>query len=379
MFILVGDPGKKNGEKKLRALLSRCAEWHSDAVRLALAARLEPAPKHARLVSALRGSEGMASLRKADLLTLAREWRYRWQHWQQRRVCSRNTQRMLAAGVKLPAAPAARAAAAAAAVAPPEAAPPAWSSLHPFGRCGAHEGLTEAHVRLYLAELRPLIAPIAVLYEGRAAQAAAQAHCIDHLTTEAVIEMQKSADSKRNILATCDATLAFVASLGDSPPMDEPAWRALAGRQSSVPLLQLINSLRDIYDRLFADIARQRVANRGRRAALAWCEEMHRGRGAVLEMLMKMHFLITMAAFAPLRVYLCALEALRLFIHETMEALTQGLLVRLRWVRALVDAAREPEASPALPSEDADVEEKDAAETLLYVCPFAQGGNAACK
>ena len=40
-FELVGEPGKKNGEKRLRKLVARTVEWNSTASRAALAAKLE--------------------------------------------------------------------------------------------------------------------------------------------------------------------------------------------------------------------------------------------------------------------------------------------------------------------------------------------------
>ena len=69
---------QKNGEKKLRAQLSRTKEWSDAAARVA-AADAADASDHAErlavLSSVMHGRGGTsAALRKVDLLFLARHW-----------------------------------------------------------------------------------------------------------------------------------------------------------------------------------------------------------------------------------------------------------------------------------------------------------------
>jgi hypothetical protein len=73
-------PGKKDGEKRLRALLARTPEWLSGAARDAAADAHALQPGAARLVAALRARHS-AELRKADLLALCRHWRYASDVW----------------------------------------------------------------------------------------------------------------------------------------------------------------------------------------------------------------------------------------------------------------------------------------------------------
>jgi hypothetical protein len=109
LYELVGDTGKKNGEKaralrcaarwtkraaraltvvrgpvrslalacavpqKLRALLARCSEWRADEARLALAQALDAQPDNARLASCLRGAcDARARAPRGALLPTAR-------------------------------------------------------------------------------------------------------------------------------------------------------------------------------------------------------------------------------------------------------------------------------------------------------------------
>ena len=71
-YQLVGDPGKKNGEKKLRGLLNKTPEWNCSAVREAEAVKAEARPGNESrdLAVALR-AKSCASLRKCHLLRCA--------------------------------------------------------------------------------------------------------------------------------------------------------------------------------------------------------------------------------------------------------------------------------------------------------------------
>jgi len=77
-------------EKRLRSLLSRCAEWNDEAERLRLAAALEAEEAQcgttSGAVEVLR-SHSCADMRKRAMLCLAHRWRYRSDCWSERRHC----------------------------------------------------------------------------------------------------------------------------------------------------------------------------------------------------------------------------------------------------------------------------------------------------
>ena len=99
----VGEPGKKNGEKLLRSLITATPEWRSSAERRAAAELFDALPGEERVASALRSktrramfamfamgrSCGVAergwllllrrssAMRKANLMALARCWGYK--------------------------------------------------------------------------------------------------------------------------------------------------------------------------------------------------------------------------------------------------------------------------------------------------------------
>ncbi len=74
---LVGDLGKKNGEKKLRALIARTPEWCSQTSRAYAASKC---PSRSRLAKVLK-SRLASELRKSDLLFLSRVWRFKSSVW----------------------------------------------------------------------------------------------------------------------------------------------------------------------------------------------------------------------------------------------------------------------------------------------------------
>lgn len=100
-FELVGDPGKKNGEKRLRKLMARTAEWNGSASRATLATALEAsaaahdsdtdAERLQRVAEIVRAKHS-GSLSKRDLLLLARAWHYASDVWFYHGRSSRRTQ-----------------------------------------------------------------------------------------------------------------------------------------------------------------------------------------------------------------------------------------------------------------------------------------------
>ena len=72
-FSLVGDPGRKNGEKRLKQLLLRTAEWANPALRADLALQCDR-DGFVSLAKVLRREATSAALRKDDFLYVARAW-----------------------------------------------------------------------------------------------------------------------------------------------------------------------------------------------------------------------------------------------------------------------------------------------------------------
>jgi hypothetical protein len=84
-------PPGRAGEKLLKSLLSRTAEWRSPDERAAAARRCD-ASGHAGLARVMRGLDTSAALRKRDMLYLARIWSYRSHLW---RCAARSRHRTL--------------------------------------------------------------------------------------------------------------------------------------------------------------------------------------------------------------------------------------------------------------------------------------------
>ena len=80
-YELVGDPGKRNGEKKLRSLLTCTPEWTSSDARAAAAEQLQG--RFPRLAASLR-SRISSSLTKELMLALLALWGYRSNLWVRR-------------------------------------------------------------------------------------------------------------------------------------------------------------------------------------------------------------------------------------------------------------------------------------------------------
>lgn len=83
MWSLVGDPGRKNGEKKLKQLLLRTPEWLSPERCAELAACCDRDGLPA-LASVLRRQATSAALRKADFIYASCAWGYSSDIWQPR-------------------------------------------------------------------------------------------------------------------------------------------------------------------------------------------------------------------------------------------------------------------------------------------------------
>lgn len=274
-YELVGEQGKKNGEKLLRAQLAKCAEWKDDAARLslsnALAARAGDGGGCKRLVSCLRGNDTMAALRKSDLIMLARAWNYKSTFWRRRRACSRATQRVIegrgakaaaAAGgaapppAQHPRAPGGGGGGAGAshtlalpAVPPPPLAtqhgrfpsppPPPPPSLEPFDDDRTNAEAVRSYVE---GRVRPLLCAALRGYRGEESRDAAARHGWAHLSPRACEEVLKSGASLQAQLERTRAAAPAAAAARAALPPTERAWLSLT--RGSGPADALVEGLR---------------------------------------------------------------------------------------------------------------------------------------
>jgi len=84
-FQLVGDPGRKNGEKKLRKFIQMTKEWNSPAARAKVADSFAHRPDLSTFRKVVANKEA-ANLRKPHLIRLCREWNFRSNIWQTKKV-----------------------------------------------------------------------------------------------------------------------------------------------------------------------------------------------------------------------------------------------------------------------------------------------------
>ena len=314
--------------QKLRALLARCPEWSQDTARLALAETLAGRAECVRLVSCLRGADTMATLRKVDLIALARAWGYRSSQWRRRRACSRATHRALAdlggaeGGDPKFTPKAGREGAkggAAAAVRAPAAAPggQVWDTgvaglaatravLEPFD-CAS---LSSDDVARYGEERLKRLANDAVrLLSGQEAFAAAVNHGWAHITPALCAEIEAANSHLEVLLAKWAATLTAVLVLRDEMRQcaDDVAWRALAGRESALPIHEMMRQMQAFMDRGVAQInetRRRRGDVLAPPAVEAWLNELHRSRMMALELIARSQALLINARFAHVQMFL---------------------------------------------------------------------------
>ena len=84
-YQLVGDPGRKNGEKKLRKFIQMTREWNDKEVRAQVADAFAGRADLTVFSRVVRNKEA-ANLRKPHLLRLCREWRFRSNIWQRKKM-----------------------------------------------------------------------------------------------------------------------------------------------------------------------------------------------------------------------------------------------------------------------------------------------------
>jgi hypothetical protein len=80
-YQLVGDPGRKNGEKKLRKFIQMTREWNSSEMRKRVANAFKNRPDLGTFGKVIQNKEA-ANLRKPHLIRLCREWNFKSNIWQ---------------------------------------------------------------------------------------------------------------------------------------------------------------------------------------------------------------------------------------------------------------------------------------------------------
>jgi hypothetical protein len=273
----VGESGKKNGEKRLRALLCKSREWNSGEERTRLAALCTARAQSAspgsatavsmtRLAASLRAKRS-AALAKGHLMFCARAWGYGCEVWYRHGRATRAREAAAqAAAARAPAAAAAPAAQEATSsehddndnggggsgdddsqVAP--AAPPSAAELRLSG--GGFPWDVGFNVRTLTAadaaaeverQLRPLALAATALMVGPDARAATAQLGACYIGAHDLAEVRKaaahtagfarSAAALRDTLAVEFAAAAEAAELSSGAPV--PAWRHLAGRDTAL-------------------------------------------------------------------------------------------------------------------------------------------------
>eukprot|EP00216_Chloropicon_sp_CCMP2111_P000596 CAMPEP_0198236430 /NCGR_PEP_ID=MMETSP1446-20131203/2296_1 /TAXON_ID=1461542 ORGANISM="Unidentified sp, Strain CCMP2111" /NCGR_SAMPLE_ID=MMETSP1446 /ASSEMBLY_ACC=CAM_ASM_001112 /LENGTH=621 /DNA_ID=CAMNT_0043918145 /DNA_START=331 /DNA_END=2196 /DNA_ORIENTATION=- len=84
-FMLVGDQGRKNGEKKLRKFIQMTREWNSHEVRKETSAKFKNRPDLQVFCKVVKNKEA-ANLRKPHLIRLCREWNFKSNIWQLKKL-----------------------------------------------------------------------------------------------------------------------------------------------------------------------------------------------------------------------------------------------------------------------------------------------------
>jgi hypothetical protein len=409
LFVLAGELGQKNGEKKLRSLVARCPEWHSDVARLALADALAGLPSCVRLVDCLRGRDTMAVLRKADLICLARSWGYRSNQWQRRRLCSRSTFRAIEPHPRL------AGAAAVAGKPPPMLAllPPMLALLPPLQPAGGYEGgggplsgltgspvaaplashslltaqfspfesvaATPQALSAYVAEvLLPLLQESRLAYRGDAARAAAVSGGRAHLTATVASAISRTLalmpSGGANFGAAAAAIEAERAACGASE-LSSPAWLALlsfapdaAANSAQQMLASLIRSSKQGIAEVCA--ARRRPECAGG-PEVVWLDELYSARLGGLQFMLRADALLTSSRFGSLACFLGTAAVVMQLVLRHFDEVTESMAHRSAWVYELL--ARDRQAGRHQPGrgggDDGDAEAAAAAETLLYVVP----------
>jgi hypothetical protein len=217
--------GAKNGEKKLRSLLCRTAQWSNADAREATAVRAD-ANGMPDMASALRGRDSSA-LRKRHFFALCRDWGYRsdvWRHMREAHAGGGASAVVGGGGAET------RAASAHARAAPCGGAPESNGAAAPLALYSRPPACPQARaLLLVICELMPHVTVFSALIATPSLRAAACAEPCAPIATLSTATMAAGRDLGRSMCAALEAEagvlhasrVAVVAS-GDG---DAPAWR----------------------------------------------------------------------------------------------------------------------------------------------------------
>jgi hypothetical protein len=396
-----GADGKKNGEKRLRALLAKTRQWNSKTERDLLAALMEQraaaaaagssaAASLTRLASALRAKRS-AMLAKSHLLTCARAWGYASDVWFRHGRATRARLEREALNAPQTADEDGEAPAEAEAAA---AAPSATELRLSGGGFPWHGGLNPAQltadeVRAEVErQLKPLALAAAGLLAGPDARLAAEEHGAGYFTAADLEEVRFAAQRTGGFASAWDALRADAAAAAARAAASEhaavPAWRRLAGRQTALEatLLTFGGSLRSAavsncpyawfhapeviqqlrsgqLDRLPLvepgehEVTPEAAASHGPHAAAMarWLNEMQRGLLLVVELALRLQMLVADAKFADYATF-CEITC---YIIDTMGVFTAASSAAFTERAAWMEQAMEAEARARSPSQDSPV------------------------
>ena len=327
--------------------MTRVPEWNLLSERRKLIP-VEQAAGMASLADALE-TKKTSALRKAHLLLMAREWKYRSDIWSVRH--DRAAERAIEEMKRRAAAPA--------------------LPLCRFGEsaCASNAGVwdesnlqPEAVWLFTRKELRPLSLRVAAAFAGDAARAAAAAHGDAHITAISVAEVHKVAELAPGMLSQLGFVhQALCTACRSLPPhlAATTAWQALG----SPPFSSAEAMLRSVLDAGLSQVSMVACvsARRLRRGGLspgeaAWLSEMESSHRSTLALLNQVARVLNAFRSAPLEAFLDVAGTLLETLIVLVTSLGSAATSRERWMRDIVEARHSSGA------------QADAERTQVLVC-----------
>jgi hypothetical protein len=404
-YEVVGEVGKRNGEKLLRALLIQTREWNTQAAREALAsvcdARGADDASLVKLAGALRNKRS-AALTKEHLLFAARAWGYACHLWQRHGRASRKRAAEDEAAAPAPRPPPARAVAppaealAAAAAAAQHASRPLPSSAEArllgggfrWGTLRADTALdaliTPHSVTAEMdAQLRPLAAAAALLLAGPDARTAACGGACAYFSAADLAEVRSAHAFLAGGAAEWRAAAAGTAAARDAAAHAahtdaivaaqnaRPAW-CIIGRDATpleLALRAVCATLRGWANNNRApahadtDDAPDAVARR------RWHAEFFRALVAVTELCTRLQLLLVDAKLASYDTYLRAAALVADATVSFSKQAAGGLAARAAWMAHMLPPPRAGDSSSAGSAAAATTAaEERGGRRLLFTC-----------
>lgn len=348
-YELNGTPGKKNGEKLLRALIIRTPEWASREARETTAALFEDASGRQNLVQALR-QKLCSALRKNDMMLLAHTWRYKSDLWHPRGFC-RNKK---AGTVALPPPP----------VAPPPRpltpphdtssgltttklvaamTQPMYTSSDPtriFRVSESHGPMEMAVLDAYMAQLKPWAQDCAQLVAGEAARKAAWASGGPHVTLAAAVNIGEASRHCKSVGATWATQAVFARTILrkleqlPSTHGEQPAYLTCFGAQTPAERM-VAEVMSDIQHIIVQNDAM--LAEGGRCAAeKVWLEEIGRGHARAQGLLARALAVVQNARVRSLKSFLESMVRMLDILCLWSDGCAVGFKRREQWMHAFM-------------------------------------------